>query len=76
VHFLRLLAVWWPGAQSEPDNYVLACNFAKYSPILKQFSLSDSTINIFLIWLLTIPPRLKYVGSLPCNLSLIVCFLT
>jgi len=28
----------------------------------------------FLIWLLTIPPHLKYAGTLPCNLSLIACF--
>jgi len=33
VHFLRLLAVCWPGAQSACDNHALACNFAKYSPI-------------------------------------------
>jgi len=30
VHFLRLLAVSWPSAQSARDNHVLACNFAKY----------------------------------------------
>jgi len=30
----------------------------------------------FLIRLLTTPPRLKYVASLPCNLSWIACFLT
>jgi len=28
----------------------------------------------FLIWLLTIPPHLKYVATLPCNLSIIACF--
>jgi len=28
----------------------------------------------FLIWLLTTPPHLKYVATLPCNLSLMVCF--
>jgi len=28
----------------------------------------------FLIWLLTTPPRLKYVATLPCNLSLMACF--
>jgi len=28
----------------------------------------------FLIWLLTTPPRLKYVATLPCNLSLIAYF--
>ena len=33
VHFLRRLAVCWPGVQSAPDNHGLACNFAKYSPI-------------------------------------------
>jgi len=44
VHFLRLLAAWWPGAQSTRDNHhhhhhhyyyytTLACNFVKYSPI-------------------------------------------
>ena len=28
----------------------------------------------FLIWLLTTPLHLKYVATLPCNLSLMVCF--
>jgi len=28
----------------------------------------------FLIWLLTPPPHLKCVGTLPCNLSLVACF--
>jgi len=28
----------------------------------------------FLIWLLTTPQRLKYVTTLPCNLSLMACF--
>ena len=28
----------------------------------------------FLIWLLTTPPRLKYVATLPCNLWLMACF--
>ena len=35
VHFLLLLAVRWPSAQSARDNHVFACNFAKHSPILK-----------------------------------------
>jgi len=30
----------------------------------------------FLIWLLTTPPYLKYVATLPCNLSLTACFQT
>jgi len=28
----------------------------------------------FLVWLLTTPPHLKYVVTLPCNLSLMACF--
>ena len=35
VHFLSLLAVWWPGTYSARDNHLLACNVAKYSPIFK-----------------------------------------
>jgi len=31
---------------SAPDNHVLGCNFAKYSPILNFFSLTDSAINL------------------------------
>jgi len=52
IHFLRLLAVFWSGAQSARDNHVLACNFAKYSPILIVFTgrLSNKPS---LIWLLT-----------------------
>jgi len=38
VHFLCLLAVCWPGAQSAWDNHALTCNYAKYSPIKKHFS--------------------------------------
>ena len=75
VHFLRLLAVWWPDTQSARDNYLLACNFAKYSPILIFFTgrLSNKP---FLIWLLTTPAHFKYVATLPGNASLITCFLT
>jgi len=28
----------------------------------------------FLIWILTTPPHLRYVATLPCNLSLMACF--
>ena len=37
VHFLRLVAVSWPGAQTARDNHLLACNFAKYSAILNTY---------------------------------------
>ena len=32
--------------KSAQDNHVLACNLAKYSPIIKSFSLADSAINL------------------------------
>jgi len=28
----------------------------------------------FIIWLLTTPPHLQFVATLPCNLSLMACF--
>jgi len=75
VYFLSLLAVGWPGAQSAWNNHVLACNFAKYLPIL--FFTGRLSNKPFLIWLLTTPPsHLKYIASLPCNLWLIACYLT
>ena len=73
MHFLRLLAVCWPGAQTAWDNHALACNFAKYSPIKKNFNHTLSN-KPFLIWLLTTPSQLKYAATPPCNLSLMVCF--
>jgi len=60
--------------ESARDNHVLACNITKYSPIKNKFTgrLSNKP---FLIWLLTPPPHLKYVATLPCDLSSIDCFL-
>jgi len=49
------------------DNHILACNSAKYLPIKK---FTDRLSNkSFQIWLLTTPPHLQYVATLPCNLS-------
>ena len=45
VHFLRLLAVCWPGAQSAWDNHAVACNVAKYSQILIFFH-SQTFLNL------------------------------
>jgi len=60
------------GAYSAWDNHSLARNFAKCSPIKK---ITHKLCNKpFLIWLLTTPPHLKYAATLPCNLSLTVCF--
>ena len=73
VHFLRLLAVWWPGAQSARDNHLQL--YQIFTDIRKK--INDTLDNKpFLIWLLTTPPHLKCVATLPCNLSLIACFLT
>ena len=60
-------------AQDARVNHVLACNFAIYSPILIFFT--DRLISEpFLMWFLTTPPRIKYVATVPCNLSLMACF--
>ena len=74
VYFLSLSAVGWPGSQTARNNHVLACNFAKYLPIL--FFTDRLSNKRFLIWLLTTPPHLKYIATLPCNLWLIACYLT
>ena len=58
---------------SARQNHVLACNFVKYSPILHFFTHRLSNMP-FLIWILTTPPHLRYVATLPCNLSLMACF--
>jgi len=47
-------------------------NFATYSPII--FLTHRHSSKPFLIWLLKTPPHIKYVATLPCNLSLIACF--
>jgi len=74
VHFLCLLVLSWPCAQSARDNHI----FALTLPSIHRFKkITDRLSNKpFLIWLLTTPPHLKYVATLPCNLSLIAYFLT
>ena len=67
------LVVCWPGAQSARDNHILASNFAKYSLIKKNFTHRLSNKR-FLIRLLKTSPHLKYLATLPCNLSLMACF--
>jgi len=76
VHFLRLLAVWWPGAQSALHKTTILLvtlpNIHRFKKIFND-RLSNKPV---LMWLLTTPPHLKYVATLFCNLSLIACFLT
>jgi len=45
MHFARLANTLLKDEESARDNHALACNFAKYSPILKLLSLADSAIN-------------------------------
>jgi len=70
---VRLATTLLKDEESARDNDVLVCNYVKYSPIKQVFT--DRLRNKpSLIWLLTTPPHLKYVATLPCNLSLITCF--
>jgi len=45
-HLARLANTLLKDEESERDSHVLARNFAKYLPILKLFSLTDSAINL------------------------------
>jgi len=73
MHFAHLANILLKDEKSARDNHVLACDFAKYLPIKKKFT--DRLSNKpFLSWLLTTPPHLKDVATLPCNLSLMTCF--
>ena len=49
-------------------------NFDIYSHRFKKSFTCRLSNKPFLIWLLTTPPHLKYVATLPCNLSLMACF--
>jgi len=46
LHFVRLATTLLKDEESARDNHVLAGNFAKYSPIVIFFSLTDSVINL------------------------------
>jgi len=62
VHFLCLLAVWWPGAQSTWDNYLLACNFAEYLPNQKKILIDSVTDGRLCFWLAGTRHRSVAVG--------------
>jgi len=73
-HFVRLANALLIDGESARTNHVFASNFAKYSPILNFVSTPRLSNKPFLIRLLTTPPHLKYVATLPRNLSLMACF--
>ena len=76
VHFLRLLAVWWPGAQSAWDNHLFFLVTLPNIHRVKKNSLTDSAINLSQIcyWQphYTLNTFLHYFF----NVLLIACFLT
>ena len=53
MYFVRLATTLLKDAESARDNHVLACNFAKYSQILKFFFTDRLSNKPFLIWPLT-----------------------
>jgi len=68
MHFAQVANTLLKDEESARDNHVLACNFAKYLPILKNNFADKLSNKPFLVWLLTTPPQLKYAAILPCNL--------
>jgi len=74
MEYNSLLAVCWPRAQVHEIITFLLATMPNIHRFIKK-SLTDSNTP-FLFWLLTIPPHLKYVATLPCNLLLIASFLT
>ena len=70
IHFLRLLAVCWPGAlvhETITFSLVTLPNIHRFQNFFFTHRLSKKP---FLIWLLITLPHLKYVATVPCNLSL------
>jgi len=72
VHFLRLLALCWQARTVHETTTLLLVTLPNVHRLKK---ITHKLCNKpFLIWLLTTPPHLKYAATLPCNLSLTVCF--
>ena len=66
--FFKSVDIW----QSYKQERGCLVHFARLANTLLKDEESDRLSNRpFLMWLLTIPPHLKYVATLPCNLSLI-----
>jgi len=71
----RLLAVCWPGKESIGDNHVIAILLVTLRNIHRFKKITHRLRNKpFLICLLKTSPYLKYVATLPCNLSLMFSF--
>ena len=61
----RLILPFYTVSQKK-RHQTLSNNFTNYYPIFKIFSLKDSVVN--LQQTLKIPPRLKHVATLPCEI--------
>jgi len=64
MNFVRLANRLLEDEESARDNQVLACNFAKYLPILK-LCFTDRLNNQPFFFVINTPPHLKYVVTLP-----------
>jgi len=60
--------------ESARDNRVLACNSTNVYRFKKKFTEGLSNEPFLIWWSLTTPPDLKYIATLPCNLSLMARF--
>ena len=67
------LAVCWPSAHMHETITFLLVTLLNIYQFKKKFThrLSNEPL---LIWSLTTPSHLKYVATLPCNLSSMACF--
>ena len=58
-------------AVSEKKQDTILCIFAKYSQIFEFFSSIDITSKFVIKSLINFPPHLKYVTTLPCEISVL-----
>ena len=54
-------------------RYVSAAYALTQSCLSTRSQYSVKRLNIYIIWLLTTPSHLKYVATVPCNLSIMAC---
>ena len=69
MHFLRLATALLKHEETARHNQPFSHNSVKYSPILKMFS--NKPLGLLCKSLFSIPPNIKYVTTVPYNLSLV-----
>jgi len=72
MYFARLANTLLKEEENAGNNHVLACNFAKHSPLVDIFFTHTLSNKPLLIWLLTTPSH-QYAGTLPSDLSFRAC---